>query len=1042
INREMPDTDSMLKISGLKNLTEFEIPNGNFYDFEHLFGSMDITYHNKGSQNHADVSGWTGDLVDLISMTDAQGGFPSGYTFEQKVEFVRNYRLGIDDGAISGFGIQDIQSDLDVIHIMDIFYATSYQAGTLAEIFANYFTEDLTDADRAEYFLDNRLDGISVRSDVREAVYNAYISNNIITTLEGTEDIKTDDIITLRKVCCYAFADYVCSIGGDYVDKTENEYYSVFSSETSVLAPGITQKKAFATTNDGKQIAYYIATADITRDDVTFYANYNDNDPSKGWAMQRVLEQANAAQEKYGNPESENYIENYNVIVATNGAGYNMATGEPSGLLAMNGVIWQECNSHGFFAILKDGTPMIGTYEDYKVYRDQIQEGISGFGSTLVKDGKISVSRTDDYYSSRASRTAIGITKTGKVVMMVLDGRQEPWSCGGSMEEIAQIMLDAGCVEAINLDGGGSTTYVSREEGSDGLAVVNRPSDGSPRSVSASLMVVSTAPSSTAFDHAVIESDTDSLTVGASMQLTPKGVSATGNSAELPEGLTYAVSNDAIVSVDENGMLTAKAAGEVDVFLMQGDVIVGTKTVNVVSADNIYFTTGSVNAVYGKSVALPVKLAHEGKNIAFTEDDIVFTVNNASVGYMNGLDFVVYENTLVKTVSVTAALACDPSVSATININLFNEGEVSFDFDNAIGGDRLLAWDREVSNSTTDDNYTYVSVKNDEDMVTSYTFALDMREIPIPEQLTDLISMLPGHDMEGASAWMFLMTLAERVSVLTTVTATIQIDPAFDVDYSELIARNDYFEQESVYFDPDTSELVLTMRWIDQTAAIDPDTSNPLFILNGIKLTPKADAEWTRERLEIVNSGEISYEIYLRANALYSFAQKVDNQGVYGLYPFINPANTSEKGGYFMNTYATFEDRYVLVNKVKEGWVLENGGYAYYVDGEKLTGVAEVDGIYYDFGENGISKGEYDGIFQKDGKYYFARLGVMSSGWFGIGDGWYYFLPDTYEAAQGRVTADNGITFDFVDGRVQKHVWEDWYSFQRCWYGPSYYYNT
>ncbi|MBR4880845.1 MAG: phosphodiester glycosidase family protein, partial [Clostridia bacterium] len=440
INSEMPDTDSMLKISGLKNLTEFKLPNGDFYDFEHLFGSMDITYHNKGSQNHADVSGWTGDLVDLIAMTDSQGGFPEGYTFEQKVQFVRDYRLGIDDGAISGFGIQDIMSDLDVIHIIDIFYATPYTAGTLAEIFANYFTEDLTDADRAEYFLDNRLDGISVRSDVRDAVYNAYISNNIVSTLEGTENIKTNDIITLRKACCYAFADWVCYTGGDYVDKTDNDYYSVFASETSILAPGISQTIKYATSADGKQMVYYLATGDLTRGDVHVYANYNDTYPEHGWNMARVLDQANAAQERYGNPESPDYIENYNVIASTNGAGFNMATGEPSGLLVMNGVQYQDCNASGFFGILKDGTPYIGTKADYDAMKDQVQEGISIFGSTLIKDGEICINRTENYYTDRASRTAIGITKTGKVVMMVLDGRQEPFSCGGSMQEIAQIM--------------------------------------------------------------------------------------------------------------------------------------------------------------------------------------------------------------------------------------------------------------------------------------------------------------------------------------------------------------------------------------------------------------------------------------------------------------------------------------------------------------------------------------------------------------------------------------------------------------------------
>ena len=66
------------------------------------------------------------------------------------------------------------------------------------------------------------------------------------------------------------------------------------------------------------------------------------------------------------------------------------------------------------------------------------------------------------------------------------------------MVEIAQIMLEAGCEYAVNLDGGGSTTFVSKPEGQDELQVTSNPSDGYARGVSTSLIMVSTAPSSTA----------------------------------------------------------------------------------------------------------------------------------------------------------------------------------------------------------------------------------------------------------------------------------------------------------------------------------------------------------------------------------------------------------------------------------------------------------------------------------------------------------------------------------------------------------------
>ena len=1039
INAELP-VDERLAITSLKNIYNFDLINGDNTDFGHMFGAMDITYHNKGSENHADVSGWAGDLVDLLSTVDRHN--VSGTLDEMVADISENYLCNAIAGESDQFGPTDMIADLDAYYIMETLYESEYNVGDLTAIFNDYFTEDLNDVERADYFLKNRLDGVSTRSQVRNAVYNAYTSNKMIATLEGTREFNNDDLTDLRKASCYAFADYICRLAGDFVDVVDNPYFTNFSTKTSILAPGITQEINQATSADNKQMVYYLATADLTRDDVHIYANYNNNDPTK-WEMQRVLDQANAAQNKYGNPESEHYIENYNVIASVNGDGFNMETGEPGGLLVMNGVEYHPVDGGGFFAILKDGTPMIGTKADWAKYKDQVQEAIGGFGTTLVKDGEICVTRTDTYYTSRAPRTAVGITKTGKVVFMVLDGRQEPVSCGGSMEEIAQIMLEAGCVHAINLDGGGSTTFVTKQEGEDELAVVNKPSDGTARSVSTSLMMVSTAPSSTAFDHARIDSDYNYATIGTDVQLSAVGISATGNIAQLPEGLTWAVSDDRWAKISEDGVFTGLRNGSVDVYLMNGDVVVGTKTMNIVIPESVYFTRATMDAVYGSTVTLPVAALYEGKQVAITENDVTLSLDNAKAGVIDGFTFTGAENTGIKVAKVTATLNADTSITGSITVNLFKQGENSFDFDKAIGGDRMLAFDRQVSNSKTDDNMTYVAVDTNEDMVTSYTFAMDLTQIPIPEQLQDLTYMLPGADMEGVSAWDFLLQLAERVSVLTQVNPVMQFDKNFDVDYSELSIYTEYFTLTGTDFDEETNSLTLKLNWIDQTQAIDPATANPLCLVNGIKLTPKDDANWdAKNSLRIVNSGKINYDIYLRANALYSFASKPENQEIYGLKPFINPNIPSESGARFGATYKEFEDTYTLENALKNGWYNEDGGFAYYVEGEKLTGIKAADGYYYDFGENGINIGQtkYTGLFKgQDGNNYYAKAGELQGGWNMIGSDWYYFATSTKAAVSGAQKI-GGIYFEFDDqGKIIKGAWIHTLDGIRYYYGPSYF---
>ncbi|MBR5515129.1 MAG: phosphodiester glycosidase family protein, partial [Clostridia bacterium] len=1019
INADIPEDEPMLAVTGLKNLEDIVMPNGDKYDIAHVIGTMDITYYNKGSQNHADLSGWAGDLVDLISYIDRTGGNDLTKPFEEQVKFVRENGVAIDY-ADSGFDIQDFRGDLDAIALIDNFYNTEYTSGVLAQIFYEYYTDTLDDTQRADYYLRNRLNGLSTRIDIREAVLDAYLKNKLISTLESTENIQSLDIANLRKVCCYAFADYVCALAGDYVDQITNDYYEVFSTESSTLAPGITQKKYKATTADGKQTVFYTATADITRDDVDMFANYGDTYPEHGWCMTRVLDQANAAQERYGNPESPDYIENYNVIVSTNGAGFNMQTGEPGGLLVMNGKEYHSINSNGFFGILKDGTPIIATTSEYNtIYKDQVRDGIAGFGSTLIKDGKICITGTSSYYTDRASRTAVGITRTGKVVLMVMDGRQEPLSCGGSMEEIAQVLFDAGCVEAINLDGGGSTTFVARQEGDDELSVINVPSDGIQRSVATSLLMVSTAPNSTAFDHAILETPTNYLTVGSSIQITPVGVSATGNAAELPEGTTFELSNANWGTITEDGVFTAKRTGSVDINLKLGDEIIGSKTVYIIVPDQIYFKKTNVDAVYGSSVTLPVVALYEGKEVTINENDLTYTLSNNNAGVASGFTFTANATSGLKSVTVIAALAADTSIAASITVSLYNQGETTFDFDSAVGGDRSLAWDRTVSNSTTNDDIVYTVTDSNEDMVTSYIFAMDMTQLTIPERLADLTSMLPGSDLEGASAWSFLMQLAERISVLTEVKATVKLDERFDVDYSNIMVKNEYFALNKVVFNEETYELDIILNWIDQTAAIDPDTANPLCLISGVKLTPKESVWADGNKFTATLSGKITYDIYMRASALYSFSQKPENQTIYGIYPFVNPDLVSEKGGHFADTYTTFNDSYTLVNIIKNGWILEDGGYAYYDNGVRAYGIVNIDGYYYDFGENGVNNGQtkYTGLVEVNGKTCYSSFGQLVSGWQVINGDNYYFNKSDYSMVTGKYTVDK-LEYTFNENGV------------------------
>ena len=1061
------DTANNTSASALKNLGNFTLPNGNKVDLGHVFGAMDVANYAKVQgmtdavvQARADMGSWAGDIADLMFCAENVDIPEKVDTTETDVDIlaanIRTKYLGVDYGTLNS--VDHSFTDTDLYGDMDAFYLTTEMnrgGVALSTIIENYFTAGLTDASRASYFLTNRLGGMVTKDGIRSKVLSTYTGNTLIGALESSYSL-TDlpNCETLRKACCYAFADYLFDLAGDPngtdpvdpdpVDpdpkpepKPDNAYYSVFSSDTTTVAPGVTQTINYALTKDDKQIVYYIATADIAREDVSIHANYHDNDPSQGWAMSRVSDQMAAAQKRHSDPsDAANYVEHYNAVVGVNADFYNMTTGAPGGALVMDGVEYHGGTSENFFAILKDGTAMIGGPSDYAAYQDQIQEAVGG-SVYLVKDGKPVVTSAADYYNSRHSRTCVGITAEGKVIMMVLDGRQEPFSAGGSAEELAQIMLDAGCVTAINLDGGGSTTFVAKQEGSNTLTVVNRPSDGYERSVSSSLMVVSTAPVSTEFDHALITSAYDYLTSGATVRLVASGVSVSGSAAELPANLTWKSADETIGTVSEDGVFTAVKKGSVEIQLLSGDTVIGSKTLTVVEPNGLKFSKTSINAIYGDSVRLPLVATYNENPVAVCAGDITFELSNSAAGTVeaanNGFAFTGSEGSGLRNVTITAMITRDYSISATIKVAMYSANQAIFDFDNATSGDRTFAWTRDVSNAEylpggDGETDRYHVIDPSQPMNVTYVFGLDMMTIKMPEKLEPLLSMVAGGDISGITAWDLLLQLAERVSPKTEVTVKFQFDQNVDVDISNLTVSNDYFRLTSASMD-ENNLLTVKCNFIKQSQAIDPETANPICILSGVKMTAKNGANQT---LTITNAGSIGYDIYLGANALYNMAKQTSFQEQYGIYPYEEPENvTHPKGGHFYcESYQKFTDKFILDGTVWSGWKQINGATYYFVDNVAVKGVHKVPGLndesneyFYQFNETtGACEGKVTGLFELDGAWYYAIKGVAKSGWWNLTDAdgssaYYFFSTKTFQAVDGNQKID-GYNYVFSNHKL------------------------
>jgi len=117
---------------------------------------------------------------------------------------------------------------------------------------------------------------------------------------------------------------------------------------------------------------------------------------------------------------------------------------------------------------------------------------MTGGGPRLIENGSVVSGLSTDVHP----RTAVGFNyDSTKIFFVTVDGRQPGFSVGMSLPQLANYMLSIGCYQAVNLDGGGSTTMVVRNR------VVNSPSDAAgERSVANALIAVSEITASEVID--------------------------------------------------------------------------------------------------------------------------------------------------------------------------------------------------------------------------------------------------------------------------------------------------------------------------------------------------------------------------------------------------------------------------------------------------------------------------------------------------------------------------------------------------------------
>ena len=422
----------------------------------------------------------------------------------------------------------------------------------------------------------------------------------------------------------------------------EGTDYSVTSLKNYAIAPDISEKVIITNNAAGNsQTVANVMEVNTAGGRAKIVAGYGNRNPKEqGWTLKTTTDQAHVYEKETG----------LNVVGGVNASWFNINTGEPSGYLVMNGVVHHDNSSRAFIAafddgsvnVFREGTTLAQAEADQSAKQGKtvkILEAVDALVA-MVWDGKVVV--TESGNSGYYPRSCVGIKADGTVVLFQADGTMAPRSVGYTAAEEAQMMVALGCVAAIQLDEGGSSTYISQREGEQDVTMRNTPAGGSERGISGTILVVSTVAASGEFDHAAVTPSDEYYTPGSSVTLTADAMDFSGAPAKaLPEDVSFTVSDETMGTVTAaavNGssasatFVSSGKTGDVTVNLVSGGRTVGSAVLHIQNPDKLAFTSDEVALNYGETSNLGLVAKYQGETVHLQDADIQWDILSANYG--------------------------------------------------------------------------------------------------------------------------------------------------------------------------------------------------------------------------------------------------------------------------------------------------------------------------------------------------------------------------------------------------------------------------
>lgn len=154
------------------------------------------------------------------------------------------------------------------------------------------------------------------------------------------------------------------------------------------------------------------------------------------------------------------------------------------------------------------------------------------------------------------ARSAIGIKADGTMILYTIDGNQSGYSIGATLTQVAMRLVELGCVEAVCMDGGGSTTAGATYPDGSSMQLISKPSDGSQRAVSTAIFMTTTQTATGTLAHLQVSPSGSMVLAGSSLWLSATGLDTNYYPTALTDQPVYEIQSGG-GSVTTGGYFTA-----------------------------------------------------------------------------------------------------------------------------------------------------------------------------------------------------------------------------------------------------------------------------------------------------------------------------------------------------------------------------------------------------------------------------------------------------------------------------------------------------